>query len=111
MPRLFFILTVLCLTLQSCQSNNTTVESVSSIEDKEMEKLSSPPSQIAENGVCMADTLSFLVGQPETALDAMKYPDNTRILVHGQLVNPGIDPARLNLVLGFDRNIKFVYCG
>ena len=69
------------------------------------------PSLVAEDGTCMADTLSFLVGQPETALDAMKYPENTRILVHGQVVNPGLDPTRLNLVLGIDRYIKFVYCG
>ena len=70
-----------------------------------------PPSPVAEYGSCMADTLSFLVGQPETALKAMQYPDNTRILTHGQLVNSIMDPSRLNLVIGIDRNIKFVYCG
>ena len=70
-----------------------------------------PPSEVVENGTCMANTLSFLVGQPESALQAMQYPENTRILVHGQVVNSIVDPARLNLVIGLDRNISFVYCG
>ena len=109
--RLFFILVVLSTALQGCQSTKTSGESGISSETKEQGVNSVPPSEIAENGLCMADTLSFLVGQPETALEAMKYPENTRILVHGQVVNPGIDPTRLNLVLGLDRNIRFVYCG
>tara|TARA_B100000700_G_C14551967_1_gene626957 strand:- start:91 stop:402 length:312 start_codon:yes stop_codon:yes gene_type:complete len=102
---------VLIISLQGCQSTNTSTESSTNSETKEQGKASLPPSEVAENGLCMADTLSFLVGQPETALEAMQYPENTRILVHGQVVNPGIDPTRLNLVLGLDRNIKFVYCG
>ena len=81
------------------------------LEKLSQESASVPPSEVVEDGSCMANTLSFLVGQPDTALQAMQYPDNTRILVHGQVVDSFVDPSRLNLVIGLDRNIKFVYCG
>ena len=111
MLRSIFVLVAMFILLQGCQSTDTNGLSEVNIENKGSEEIGRPPSEVAENGLCMADTLSFLVGQPETALDAMKYPENTRILVHGQVVNPSIDPTRLNLVLGLDRNIRFVYCG
>ena len=98
-------------TLLGCNTTGNNVELDSSATSQGKVSLSKPPSQVVEDGPCMADTLSFLVGQPETALEAMKYPKNTRILVYGQVVNPTIDPSRLNLVLGLDRNIQFVYCG
>ena len=98
------------LMLVGCNTTNNDNRKLSD-EVAENFQVEKPPSLEAEDGTCMADTLSFLVGQPETALDAMKYPENTRILVHGQIVNPGLDPTRLNLVLGIDRYIKFVYCG
>ena len=109
---MFRLLNVLLfLILLGCNTTDGTDSTVSLNKGVESVTAQKPPSQIAENGLCMADTLSFLIGQPETALEAMRYPENTRVLVHGQVVNPGIDPSRLNLVLGIDRKIKFVYCG
>ena len=98
-------------TLLGCNTAASNVELDSSANNQVGLDLSIPPSQVVEDGSCMANTLSFLIGQPETALEAMKYPENTRILVYGQVVNPNVDPSRLNLVLGLDRNIRFVYCG
>ena len=111
MLRSILILTFLFLTLLGCNTTESNVELDSSATSQGGVNLSKPPSQVVEDGSCMANTLSFLVGQPETALEAMKYPENTRILVYGQVVNPIVDPSRLNLVLGLDRNIRFVYCG
>ena len=112
MLRLFFVLAFVFAVVVGCNTTNSNVAVTTSIgTDDELKLKGAPPSEVAEDGLCMADTLNFLVGQPETALGAMKYPKNTRILVHGQVVNLGIDSTRLNLVLGLDRNIRFVYCG
>ena len=111
MLRSILIMTFLFPTLLGCNTTGSNVELDSSANSQGGVRLSKPPSQVIEDGSCMANTLSFLVGQPETALEAMKYPENTRVLVHGQVVNPVVDPSRLNLVLGLDRNIRFVYCG
>ena len=111
MLRLILILTFLFPSLLGCNTTRSNVELDGSANNQGEVNLSKPPTQVVEDGSCMANTLSFLVGQPETALEAMKYPENTRILVHGQVVNPTVDPSRLNLVLGLDRNIRFVYCG
>ena len=111
MLRLILILMFLFPSLLGCNTTRSNVELDGSANNQGEVNLSKPPSQVVKNGSCMANTLSFLVGQPETALEAMKYPENTRILVHGQVVNPIVDPSRLNLVLGLDRNIRFVYCG
>ena len=111
MLRSILIMTFLFPTLLGCNTTGSNVELDSSANSQGGVSLSKPPSQVIEDGSCMANTLSFLVGQPETALEAMKYPENTRVLVHGQVVNPVVDPSRLNLVLGLDRNIRFVYCG
>ena len=111
MFRLIITMMFIFPTLLGCNTTGRNVELDSSVNSQGEANLSKPPSQVVEDGSCMANTLSFLVGQPETALEAMKYPENTRILVHGQMVNPIVDPSRLNLVLGLDRNIRFVYCG
>ena len=102
---------LMCITFQGCQSTDSITKTDVISEAENQAQSLKTPSKVAENGVCMADTLSFLVGQPETALEAMEYPENTRILVQGQSIDSVIDPTRLNLVLGFDRTIKFVYCG
>ena len=60
----------------------------------------------------LANTLSFLIGQPETALAAMEYPADTRVLNENQ--DQSIDEnysSRLNLVIGSDRRITNVFCG
>ena len=112
MFRLIIFISTLSLTLIGCNTTGDDVQrDTAPVDNVSDASISVPPSTVVEDGSCMANTLSFLVGQPETALQAMQYPDNTRILVHGQVVNTLVDPSRLNLVIGLDRNIKFVYCG
>ena len=65
-----------------------------------------------EKGQCIANNLRFLVGQPETALGAMEYPSNTRIIFLDK--NDSIEnsnPKRLSIVVGSQRKIVSVYCG
>ena len=65
-----------------------------------------------EEGQCIANNLRFLVGQPETALGAMEYPANTRIIFLDK--NEAIEnsnPKRLSIVVGSQRKIVSVYCG
>ena len=111
MFRLLFLVGILFVSLLGCNATVPDSEVEASVDTSNDALATLPPSEVVENGSCMADTLSFLVGQPETALQAMQYPDNTRFLVHGQVVNSFVDPSRLNLVIGLDRNIRFVYCG
>ena len=75
-------------------------------------KVEMEPSRSTSKGECLADTLSFLVGQPETALAAMEYPASTRVFSEGQEVNlENGDPSRLNLVIGAERKIVNIFCG
>ena len=75
-------------------------------------KVEVEPSKSTVKGECLADTLSFLVGQPETALAAMEYPANTRVFSQGQEMNFENDnPSRLNLVVGAERRIVNIFCG
>ena len=65
-----------------------------------------------EEGQCIANNLRFLVGQPETALGAMEYPANTRIIFLDK--NESIENSnrkRLSIVVGSQRKIVSVYCG
>ena len=75
-------------------------------------KVETEESKSTTNRECLADTLSFLIGQPETALAAMEYPVDTRVLNETQ--DQSIDEnysSRLNLVIGYDRRISNVFCG
>ena len=63
-------------------------------------KVEAEPSKSTIKGECLADTLSFLVGQPETALAAMEYPANTRVFSEGQEVDVlvlDVDRGRIKL--------------
>ena len=65
-----------------------------------------------KDGQCIANNLRFLVGQPETALGAMEYPANTRIIFLDK--NKAIDNSnskRLSIIVGSQRKIVSVYCG
>ena len=75
-------------------------------------KVETEPSSSTSKGECLADTLSFLVGQPETALAAMEYPADTRVLSDGQeVILEDSKPSRLNLVISAERKIVNVFCG
>ncbi len=112
MYKLIFMVVISFLAFVGCNTNNEKTEVVVQEDFESATMFSVAPSKVAEDGLCMADTLSFLVGQPETALQAMNYPENTRILIEGnEPLVKDFDPTRLNLVLGGDRSIVFVYCG
>ena len=111
MFRLILLMVIFFISLVGCNNTNNSVEVGAPVENLNGMVVSKPPSEVVEDGSCMANTLSFLVGQPDSALQAMQYPENTRILVHGQVVDSFVDSTRLNLVIGLDRNISFVYCG
>ena len=111
MLRLIIFIGLFNIALVGCNTSGVDLEAEAVVDSSVGTSIVKPPSIVAEDGTCMANTLSFLVGQPETALEAMQYPENTRILAHGQVVNSFVDPTRLNLVIGIDRNISFVYCG
>ncbi|MFL2801902.1 MAG: hypothetical protein ACJ0DD_03980 [Paracoccaceae bacterium] len=75
-------------------------------------KIETEESKSTSNGKCLAGTLSWLIGQPETALIAMEYPKDTRRLE--EYDDQSIDEnysSRLNLVIGSDRKITNVFCG
>ncbi len=73
-------------------------------------RIEEEPSSSSISGECLADTLSFLVGQPETALAALEYPANTRVLGVGSISDDN-DPSRLNIVIGIEKKIINIYCG
>lgn len=106
-----FLFKVIFIILLSCNTTTTENKSNLSLLTEDDTNIILRPSPKAENGECIANKLSFLVGQPDSALNAMEYPLNTRILVAGQVVSDDLDPKRLNLVIGSERRIIFVYCG
>jgi len=68
--------------------------------------------KLNKDGQCIANNLRFLVGQPETALGAMEYPANTRIIFLDK--NQSIEnnnAKRLSIIVGSQRKIVSVYCG
>ena len=112
MYKLIFVIVMIFWVIVGCNATSVNKEIVAQENLESATMVDAAPSKIAEDGLCMADTLSFLVGQPETALQAMNYPENTRVLIKGN--QPSVkdfDPTRLNLVLGSDRSIVLVYCG
>ena len=109
MSRVSFLIIVLCFS-SAC---NTGYQGVYTEYGEPVQlKVETEPSQSTSKGECLADTLSFLVGQPETALAAMEYPANTRVFPEGQEVNiENNQPSRLNLVIGSERKIVNIFCG
>jgi hypothetical protein len=68
--------------------------------------------KLNKDGQCIANNLRFLVGQPETALGAMEYPANTRIIfLDKNEIIENNSPKRLSIVVGSQRKIVSVYCG
>ncbi len=108
-----FILIFFLVILASCNSPNQGNYQIttSSLDGVPLQlRIEEEPSKSSVNRKCLADTLSFLVGQPETALAALEYPANTRVLINGQDSERG-DASRLNIVIGEDRKIINIYCG
>ena len=106
----FFIITF-CLLAVACQTNQT------SIDQPNVTGIYTGPTignkvKLTDDGQCIARILSFLVGQPESALGAMEYPANTRIIFLDR--NESIEntnPRRLSIIVGSQKKIVSVYCG
>lgn len=60
--------------------------------------------------MCGATALQHLVGQPQSALAAMTFPEGTRILTPGMAVTMDYRPDRLNITIGEDGLIASVTC-
>ena len=110
MVKNFFIITF-CLLAVACQTNQT------NIDQPNITGIYTGPTignevKLTEDGQCIAPNLSFLVGQPESALGAMEYPSNTRIIFLDS--NESIEntnPKRLSIIVGSQQKIVSVYCG
>jgi hypothetical protein len=108
--KIFFIITF-CLLAVACQTNQT------NIDNPNITGIYNGPTignkvKLTDDGQCIARNLSFLVGQPESALGAMEYPANTRIIFLDR--NESIENTntkRLSIIVGSQRKIVSVYCG
>ena len=110
MVKNFFIITF-CLLAVACQTNQT------NIDQPNITGIYTGPTignevKLTEDGQCIASNLSFLVGQPESALGAMEYPANTRIIfLDGNERIENTNSKRLSIIVGSQKKIVSVYCG
>ena len=110
MVKNFFIITF-CLLAVACQTNQN------NIDQPNITGIYSGPTignevKLTEDGQCIARNLSFLVGQPESALGAMEYPANTRIIfLDGNERIENTNSKRLSIIVGSQKKIVSVYCG
>ena len=110
MVKNFFIITF-CLLTVACQTNQTSLEQ-SNITGNYTGPTIGNKVKLTDDGQCIARNLSFLVGQPESALGAMEYPSNTRIIFLDR--NESIEntnPKRLSIIVGSQKKKVSVYCG
>ena len=63
------------------------------------------------SGNCGASGLQNLMNQPESALNAVALPENTRIIRPGTEFEHSADPSRLNIGIAADGTIVHVACG
>ncbi len=68
-----------------------------------------PPTPPA--GTCGAPDLQYLVGQPETVLQTMKFAGPVRIIQPGMAVTMDYSESRLNIEIDRSGRIDRVTCG
>ncbi|MBW7922212.1 MAG: hypothetical protein H3C51_08955 [Rubellimicrobium sp.] len=68
------------------------------------------PAAVADEDTCGAAALEHLVGQPQSVLDGMTFPDGTRILPPGAPMTMDFRPDRLNIFIGEDGLIERLQC-
>ena len=106
----FFTITF-CLLAVACQTNQTNIDQPN-ITGNYTGPTIGDKVKLTDDGQCIARNLSFLVGQPESALGAMEYPANTRIIFLDR--NESIENTnskRLSIIVGSQKKIVSVYCG
>ena len=62
-------------------------------------------------GSCGASTLQWLVGQPDSALQAMSFPASMRVIRPGTRITQDVVPGRLNVSVSGAGVITAVTCG
>ena len=62
-------------------------------------------------GACGAPDLQYLVGQPDTVLQTMKFGTTTRIIRPGMAVTMDYSESRLNIEINEAGKISRVSCG
>ena len=110
MVRIFFIITF-CFLVVACQTNQQNIDQPN-ITGTYTGPTIGNKVKLTDDGQCIASNLSFLVGQPESALGAMEYPANTRIVFLDR--NESIENTnskRLSIIVGSQKKIVSVYCG
>jgi hypothetical protein len=63
------------------------------------------------SGNCGASGLQYLLNQPETALNGVTLPGNTRIIRPGMSFERNADRTRLNIGISAAGNIVHMACG
>ncbi len=110
MVKIFFII-FFCLLAVACQTNQTSIDQPNITGNYAGPTIGNEV-KLTDDGQCIARNLSFLVGQPESALGAMEYPANTRIIFLDRNESIGnTDPRRLSIIVGSQKKIVSVYCG
>lgn len=64
-----------------------------------------------ETSSCAPGVLERLVGQPESVLEVVDLPENTRVLHVGAPATTDHRPERVNIEIGTDGHIVRVWCG
>ena len=74
-------------------------------------KLAPKPKNGVSEHKCLAEIFLFLIGQPKSAIAAIEYPYNTRLLYFGEDKAQVFVENRLNIILDKSEKIADVYCG
>ena len=67
-------------------------------------------SAVAED-TCGAARFTFLVGEPQSALEGVGFPAETRIIPPDTVVTQDFRADRLNVVIDGNAEVERVYCG
>ena len=70
-----------------------------------------PDGGIGTTDTCGASDLQFFVGQPASALDAVRLSQPVRIIRPGEMVTMDFVPERVNFRVGADGRIFEITCG
>jgi hypothetical protein len=70
-----------------------------------------PDGGIGTTDTCGADALQVFVGQPPSALDAVRLTQPFRVIRPGEMVTMDFLPERVNFRVGEDGRIAEVTCG
>jgi hypothetical protein len=104
-----FVLAAVALTITGCgrqESPNPNLETPLPQEDT-----SAPAEDPAMIETCAAKDLQYLVGQPETVLETMRFGTVVRIERPGDVITMEYSAERTRIIIGEDKRIARVICG